>query len=293
MIPQYPTFRPLQYEDMSFFDAALASGSPVLSEYTFANLFAWRNSYRLAVSRFEDAFILQAMIKGQTRYMLPLGTAVPQSIIERLIAATHQEFIRIPAPAALFFKDHASIQVVPDRDNADYVYTAQSLIELKGSRYDGKRNLIKNFKKKYQFAYLPLDSRTRDAWYDFEKRWCITKDCDSVENLQHEREAFHEMLKYYDAFNLSGGALSIDGEIRAVALGGMLNKDMLVMHILKADPQITGLYQTMLNEYLRRHGSAVSTVNLEQDLGIDGLRKSKLSYHPLRLEECFTLQWKG
>lgn len=293
MIPLYPTFKPLQFDDKPYIDDALAIEPPVLSEYTFANLFAWRNSYRLAVSRFEQALVLRAVVKDHSCFMLPLGTPAPQKVIERLIESTGQTFIRVPAPVAHSFTGHAAIEAVSDRDNADYIYTAQSLIELKGSRYDGKRNLIKNFKSKNQFAYFPLETRSRDAWYDFEKRWCIIKDCDSVENLQHERDAFHEMLEHYAAFNLTGGALSINGEIRAVALGGVLNKDTLVMHILKADPQIPGLYQTMLNEYLRREALSVTTVNLEQDLGIDGLRKSKLSYHPLRMEECFTLQRKG
>ena len=85
----------------------------------------------------------------------------------------------------------------------------------------------------------------------------------------------------------------MQGNICAVALAQRLNPDTLVMHVLKADPNIDGLYQVMLQEFLAHEGADFNYVNLEQDLGIEGLRKSKQSYHPVEMVKKYILSASG
>ena len=87
-------------------------------------------------------------------------------------------------------------------------------------------------------------------------------------------------------------AIKINNNISAVAIAERLNPDTLVIRILKADPNITGLYQTIMNEFLSRQSKSFDYVNLEEDLGIAGLRKSKLSYHPIEMIQKYTLSLK-
>ena len=160
---------------------------------------------------------------------------------------------------------------------------------MPGKKYDGKRNLIKKFKSTYDHEYIALNASNAESVLDFEDAWCSIKDCDNVTGLYNERDALREIVANFANFKLIGGAIKTEGMIRAVAIGERLNKDTLVMHILKADPNIAGLYQAIMNEFLSREGSAFKFVNLEQDLGVEGLRKSKLSYHPVEMINKYTI----
>jgi hypothetical protein len=92
-------------------------------------------------------------------------------------------------------------------------------------------------------------------------------------------------------FNLKAGALRVNGQISAVCIAESLNPQTLVIHVLKGAQGKTGIYQTMFNEFLSREAARYSFINMEQDLGIEGLRKSKESYHPLTLVKKFSLSY--
>jgi len=138
-----------------------------------------------------------------------------------------------------------------------------------------------------------MDVGYADKCLKFEDRWCTIKNCDRIEGLSNERRAIGEMVANYSDFELIGGIIKIQGNISAIALAQRLNLDTLVMHVLKADPNISGLYQAMLQEFLTHEAGSFNYVNLEQDLGIEGLRKSKQSYHPVKMIKKYTISVLG
>lgn len=89
-----------------------------------------------------------------------------------------------------------------------------------------------------------------------------------------------EAFSHYEALGVKGGAILIDGKVGAFSLGEKLNKDTFVVHIEKANPRIPGLYAAINQEFARNEGAAFSYINREQDLGDEGLRIAKQSYHP-------------
>ena len=133
-----------------------------------------------------------------------------------------------------------------------------------------------------------MDDRTDRECLDFQDLWCRTRGCAGVKSLAQEQAAVIQMCANFSFFGLFGGALTVGGKICAIAIGQRLNPQTMVMHALKAMPGMKGAYQTMLNEFLFREGRGFRFLNMEQDLGVEGLRKSKLSYQPLRLVEKFT-----
>ena len=176
-----------------------------------------------------------------------------------------------------------------DEDNSDYLYKIDDLKLLKGKKYDAKRNLIRKFKSAYEYKYIKLNASNAHECLDFEERWCLVKDCDNVGGLNHERQAIREMLVNFDNFNLIGAAIKVKESICALAVAQALNSGTLVMHVLKADPGIQGLYQVMLNDFLLNDSGAFMYINLEQDLGVPGLRSAKMSYHPWKIIKKYTL----
>ena len=88
------------------------------------------------------------------------------------------------------------------------------------------------------------------------------------------------MLSNFTSLQIVGGAIKMLGRVVAFALGEKLNPQTMVVHVEKATPGIDGLYQLINNEFCAHEAREVAFVNREQDLGVPGLRKAKLSYHP-------------
>lgn len=291
-IPQYPEFTALDLAHKEFFDAAFKKCPPEISEFTFTNLFSWRKAYGYKVSLLGESLILRCDTGEKARFMQPIGTVDSYAVIERILHDAQGVFIRIPENTAKLFESNRLFEVREDRNNADYLYLSSELINLSGRKYDGKRNQIKRFKSEFDYAYA--DSKGSDVEYimEFEEAWCALKGCDYIEGLNNERQALREITANFEDFKLKAGVIKIKGKIRAVAIAEMLNPETLLMHMLKADPAIAGLYQVLLNDFLRVHGQYFKYVNLEQDLGIAGLRASKESYHPLTLIKKYIITLK-
>jgi hypothetical protein len=123
----------------------------------------------------------------------------------------------------------------------------------------------------------------------FQDVWCVEKGCGQSRSLQDEAEAVKVMLTHLRLFSLKAGALRVDGKICAVCIAEPLNPETLVIHVLKGAQGMAGIYPAVFNEFLAREGTPYRYVNMEQDLGIAGLRRSKESYQPVRMVGKFTL----
>lgn len=288
-IPVYPAFADIDKEHKSVFDALFKADPPLISEYTFTNLYAWRGIYGLKVSFLNDMLLIRSDEMTPLRFFNPLGSGAVKPVIERVLNDSKGFFIRIPESTLSFLNHDERFKIEEDRVNADYLYNSRDLIELAGKKYDGKRNLIKKFRSGHAYKYIVLDALNAEHILEFEERWCIIRDCDNIKGLNDERCAIREMVRNFGAFGLTGGAIEVDDEICAVAIAEALNPDTLVVHVLKADTQVPGLYQLMGNEFFSREAKRFAYINLEQDLGIEGLRKAKLSYHPVALVKKFII----
>ena len=64
---------------------------------------------------------------------------------------------------------------------------------------------------------------------------------------------------------------------------------MVYIPIEKANPNIRGLYQYICSEFLVEVFPEAAKENREDDMGLEGLRKSKLSYNPIYMVEKYTV----
>lgn len=264
---KYPRFRPLDKEDKQLFDEAFRKDPPLISEFTFTNLFAWREIYSFEVAELEGLIIIRSSADKNQAFFEPVGGVGKKEAIERIIIDTKAIFTRVSESCSRLI-DRDRFEVVSDRDHADYLYKASDLALLTGRKYDGKRNLIKKFKSGNTFEFVRLREECSAACFEFAERWCSLKDCDDIEGLRKERQAVDEMISLVQEFNLIAGGIKINQAIYGLAIAERLNPDTLVMHVLKAHPGITGLYQTLLNEFILHLEGQFTYVNLEQDLGL-------------------------
>jgi hypothetical protein len=292
-IPDYPQFSALDFEHKAFFDQAFKKLPPRISEFTFTNLFSWREAFNYEASILEGAIIIRLGIGRPARFLQPIGATEPAKIIGRVLEDTKGLFMRIPEDTAGSLNKSSRFEVEEDRNNWDYLCLLSDLVNLPGRKYDGKRNQIKKFKSEYNYVYVDINAAEAALILEFEEAWCAIKDCEHTEGLDNERRTLHQIIGHFKDFGVRAGAIKVDGKIRAAAIAEALNPDTLVMHTLKADPALKGLYQVMLNEFLSARKENFKYVNLEQDLGIAGLRASKQSYHPVSMVKKYTVSLKN
>ncbi len=179
--------------------------------------------------------------------------------------------------------------VYPDRDNSDYLYLTEDLMHLKGKKYDAKRNHINRFQKLYEYEYTTIDENNIGSCYDIMDEWCRKIGCDEHKSLYCEKLANSEVLENYSRLGISGALIKVNGKFEAFTAGEMLNRDTAVIHIEKANTDVHGLYTYINREFCERSWSDTRYINREQDLGVEGIRKAKLSYKPFRLTGKYSI----
>lgn len=292
-LPQYPDFKVLEMSDKIFFDSIFKQINPEISEYTFSNLISWNDYYHFQYSALNNIVLVMINKNKENLFFSPIGNVTDCfDVIEKITAVDNSKFIRVSEDIAAYFKDKSNYNVELDLDNSDYVYLTDDLMYLHGVKYDGKRNLIKNFKTKFQYEYVSDCYDMIKDCLDFEELWCVEKDCQHVESLKNEKKAVEVMLNNIKEFEIIAGGLKIDNKLAAICLAQRLNKDTLVLHVLKAMRSFSGLYQTMLNEFIIHEARDFKFVNMEQDLGVEGLRKAKQAYHPCKMINKYNLSIK-
>ena len=174
-----------------------------------------------------------------------------------------------------------------DRPNYDYVYRTQDLIELKGRDYHSKKNHLNYFLNHYQYEYVIMTSDMADNAMKFIREFNERKKLPEheMELLRMEERAMVDVFNNLEAVGYLAAAIIIDGKIEALSIGGRINRNTVTVHVEKANIAYRGLYQLINNEFCRHVASNVKYINREEDMGIPGLRKAKLSYKPVKLME--------
>jgi len=175
----------------------------------------------------------------------------------------------------------------------DYVYRTDDLMQLKGNRYAGKRNLIHQFMREYdhrdRLTVEDLKPADTDACLTFLEHWCRLRQCDQDESLACEKRALTHALTYMEILECAGVIVRIDGVISAVAIMSILHERMGVLNFEKAFSNIRGLYQFLDNECAKRLFSRYEFINKESDMNIAELAQSKKSYHPVQRIKSYCL----
>lgn len=304
-LPVFPDFEPIALKHRAMFVSFSGMFPPICSEYTFTNLFAWAKTYDYCLSRLNDALIIRKKRGDGVAFLQPMWTADPLSALLRCrdylkdVGGDVPSFLvaeRVCQDVAQGLMNEieaVGLRICPNRDDFDYLYEVKDLIELNGRRYHKKKHHINAFMKKHDYEYIALGPQTSSELLKecqlFADKWCNEKECEKDASLFSEECAVSRMLTFFHVLGLKGGVIRMNGEITALTLAEALNPDTLVIHVEKAITGVSGLYQMINWEFLRHEGLEYRYVNREQDLGIDGLRQAKLSYHPVRLIEKYDI----
>lgn len=289
-------FVPVEINHTSHFKKIIDKFPPQFSEHTFTNIFIWRNHYSFRWAKVDNCILLLAKDdKGSPYFFAPFG--MPQNPTEFFLEcleylkpiSPNPRIERVPS-YLLTDIETKELVILPDRDQFDYVYRASDLAHLAGRNYHAKKNNLNKFLKKYSWSYERITAETVQECLQLEEEWCDFRQCSADKGLSDEMNAIRDALLNMDILGIIGGAIRVNGKIEAFSLGEPLNKDTAVIHIEKANPQIEGLYTAINYFFVRHEFMSFAFINREQDLGLEGLRKAKESYHPVKMVEKFTIK---
>ena len=269
----------------------------IASDYSFLNLWAWAEEYGLTWAWDGDLVWIRQNLPEEF-FWAPVGLwdAIDWQSRLRLRASARSIFTRVPEKLTNLWRKTFSqeIHIEEERGNWDYIYRVSDLVELKGNRYHKKKNLLNQFDRKYDFSYQPFGAEMVEQAMAMQTDWCTWRDCESSDILSSENRAIFRILKEWKQLaGLFGGALVVDGSMVAYTVAEALTSDMLLIHFEKADTQYKGIYQAINQKFLANSAADYTFVNREQDLDDEGLRKSKLSYHPEDYLEKFRITLAG
>lgn len=177
-------------------------------------------------------------------------------------------------------------RITYDRDWADYIYESEKLISLSGKKLHGKRNHINNFIRAYpDYRYERIDAGNKKECIELAQNWREENGCDSDPEKNEEFCVTLRALKELETLNLTGGLIRADGRVVAFSIGEKLCGDTFVVHIEKAYADIQGAYPIINQQFVLHEAADYRYINREEDTGAEGLRKAKLSYYPVFLQE--------
>jgi len=259
-------------------------------EACFGNMYLWRKSWHIKITHDEEALYILMENGDYPSFMLPPFMKVDgSSMCEPIRKCCNymQEVYNKP----LKFKG-ATTQImerierdcpgqfafIEDRPNYEYVYRRDDLANLTGKKYSKKRNHINKLLKEHEFEYKSYTQEYYEQCIALQKRWIEEKggmNEDFEDELTVTKEAFDNLAE----LKLRCGLLFIDGKLEAFSIGEKF-LNMAVIHIEKANADIQGVFPLINREFVRNEWTDVEFINREEDMGLEGLRKSKMSYYP-------------
>lgn len=276
-------FKKFEINDFESLKKYISSPTRFSCETNFVNLIVWQSMYKNRYAVLDDMlFIKSGGIEMET-YRLPFGSNL-QKGFEILREYTKQEYPPLWVQQGERFIDFKlnygdNYEFIPDRDAYDYIYLQEDLATLKGKKYHSKRNHISAFSKQYNWEYKRIDESNIPQVIECMNEWYLQNSDRFDSHMQCEKNGIELMLGNMESLNVSGGAIYIDGKVVAFTLGSPINRRIFDVHIEKALPEYATAYTVINNEFAKTL-SDYKYINREDDLGIEGLRKAKLSYRP-------------
>ncbi|WP_308501469.1 GNAT family N-acetyltransferase [uncultured Alistipes sp.] len=289
-------FHPVRLEDRSLIERYTMPSGICNCDLAFANMYCWQEVYHSAWAEIEGFLVIRFQIDGGDRigYMQPVGKGDFGPIIPLLRedAHAHGQRLRIigltDEGRDMIRRMHVGqFAFESDRALEDYVYNAEDLRTLPGRRYQPKRNHINRFTAEYpDYHYEVL---TRDRFGEcmaLEREWRRAHEGHTSE-LCAEQRAMQRGFEHFEELGLLGGCIYVGERLVAFTFGSAVNDHTFDTHMEKADTEYDGAF-TIINKLFAEHlPERFTLINREEDLGLEGLRRAKLSYHPAFLQHKF------
>ncbi len=283
-------FREITLEDKPLLESILNDSNEVSCENTFVNLFVWQKAYGTKIALKNGSLFIKYNDGERDSYRFPIGGDLEQGLKEILEhcggypvfwSPVSEVFSRLPK----WFNE--KYDIAPTRDGFDYIYLQSDLSELKGKKYHSKRNHISAFSKSHDWHYEKITAENIEKIKDCAEEWYAQ----NIERLDsyalHEKEGVFSVLDNMDRLSVIGGAVFVGEKAVAFTLGTPINDKVFDIFAEKALPDFSESYTVINKEFAFRELGDFKYINREDDMGLEGLRRAKLSYRPAVILEKY------
>ena len=281
-------FRPITAADADLLRSYTMESKCMNCDMNVANLCSWQFLYHTEWAVVEGFLVLRFVSDGQVTYMKPIGKGDLRRVLELLIADARSlgDAFKMACvcPCAQGLMDESmpgAFTYTINRDKSDYLYLRESLVTLAGKKLQPKRNHISKFKRAYpNYEYRPLTADLVPECIRLGEEWCRTSDCREQRAMQAEQRMIAYALSHIEELHIVGGTLFVEGKMVAFTFGARINSEAFDVCVEKADTAYEGAYAMINNEFVSRLPEDITYINREEDLGLEGLRRAKMSYYP-------------
>ena len=282
-------FKDITLEDKEIITSYIFPNDCCNCEFSFSNLISWRFLYNTKYAVVDDFLILfyHNQQYGDI-YMMPIGKGNADAIVNKLIDDAQSRGNAFKMFAACHFVENQlsddmkdKFILEPNRDSFDYVYNREDLATLKGNKFQQKRNHVNRFKKTYpNWEYKSATPELIKLCIEKENEWYESNDDYKHQDIGNERQALLFAMTHAEEIGVKGGVLFVDNKVVAFTFGYPINHKTFGVHFEKADINYTGAFTVINQMFANDIPEEFEYINREEDLGIEGLRKAKLSYNP-------------
>lgn len=297
-------FHKISMEDKALVDSLICASGCHGADYSFANLYIWKETYNPEICEVGGRIIVST--PGANVYSYPKGGGDQNPAMEALIEHAKERGQRLivrgltDKTLAEFLKDYEDkFEIIEDRDNADYVYSTEKLRYLAGRKLSSKRNHIKRFQRNGEWELRSINCTCKNGspvYTDSDNKPIKCAGIDEARDfvnffydekndpdLADENVAIESMFSHFEELGFIGAMLYQKGAPVALTAATRLGERAIDVHFEKALPHVEGAYTMINREFVNMIAQMYPEIeyfNREEDMGIEGLRKAKLSYHP-------------
>ena len=302
MLPQFPQFKKLELSDAEDVQRYTARYAP-FSDFNFACLWSWNIDSSVLLSELNGNLVVRLgdYVSGEVFYSF-LGDRRVNDTVEALIDLSCKENLQprlhlVPEVAAGQL-DTDRFSITEDDRHADYILMVDRLCTYQGSRFASKRNEVRKFLRlcpQTRFEILHLNcASTIGQCQDLFRRWNARRSGQHDKDTERESKAFERCLQSQAHFPLIGTGIFADEVLVALSILEIVDNKYAFTHFEKADmanfPGIGSFLNQQVANLLAARG--IQYINIEQDLGIAGLRMSKRSYFPCGYLRKFSVSYR-
>ena len=266
------------------------------STLSFTTLFTWSFDERIRYDVVDDCLVLVFCGKNNCLCTCPYGNGDKVSALKK----TYDYMKSTGKPSfALMTEEQGKMlneifpdefEIVADENNADYVYLTEDLINLKGKKYQQKRNHLNAFLKNYEYSYERLSMENLDEIKELFYKWHRTQ---TNHDVGDSEKATMRFLDNMDKLGVIAGGIRVDGKLVAFSAGEAITDDMAHVPMEFADTDYRGAFNVINRDFCANEWKNYKYINREEDMGVEGMRYAKRAYNPVKMTQKHRTIYKG
>jgi hypothetical protein len=285
--------KPLSLKDKNVFNRFLGKKVHELSTYSFVNIYIWKALFAIFWLIIEDSLcVFFKDNSGTFLYLPPLADKMNPDAMEKCFQIMsslnkNSDISRIENIEENELAWYQSRGYLCRPKFPEYLYKREDLAGLRGNNFKSQRASYNYFLKNYGYQYQPYSGSDKEGCIELYSAWMkirasANKDRVYQGMLKESFSSLKILLEVYPSLNLQGRVVKIDEKLKAFTFGFAINKLTFCVLYEVTDLRVKGLSQFIFRQFCRELED-YRFINIMDDSGLENLKKTKLSYRPLRL----------